>query len=238
MVALASFQTQDRLPDRVQRLVEKADYRRADTAQERDAIYRLRYDAYIAEGAISPNESRSFSDALDEDSNAHTFGVYVDDELVSSIRLHVATPQHPHLPAMNVFADLLAPELAAGKVIVDPTRFVADKEASRRYPELCYVTTRLGWLAGEYFAARYILATVRAEHQAFYRRTYGHKVICDPRHYPSLTKPISLMALDFPLHRDRVIARYPFLRSSTFERRMLFSKPQQLDTGVSMFKAA
>ncbi|MDX2202065.1 MAG: hypothetical protein NW223_04900 [Hyphomicrobiaceae bacterium] len=237
MVALASVDTQDRLIDRVQRLVEKSDYRRADTAEERDAIFRLRYRAYLAEGAIAENDSKSFSDARDDDPNAYTYGIYVDDELVSSIRLHVATPRHPGLPALTVFGDLLEPEIAAGKVIVDPTRFVADKEASRRHPELCYVTTRLGWLAGEYFAARYILATVRAEHQAFYRRTFGHKVICEPRHYPSLMKPISLMALDFPMHRERVIKRYPFLRSSTFERRMLFSLPKASDA-ASLPRAA
>lgn len=238
MVALASVQTQDRLIDRVQRLVEKADYRRADTPEEREAIFQLRYRAYLAEGAITPNESQSFSDPLDDQPNATTVGVYIDGELASSIRLHVATHLHPNLPALNVFSDLLSPEIAAGKVIVDPTRFVADKALSRQYPELCYVTTRLAWLASEYFATHYLLATVRAEHQAFYRRTFGHKVICEPRHYPSLTKPISLMALDFPLNRERVLARYPFFRSTTFERRMLFSQPKGLETAIPMPKAA
>ncbi len=226
MVALATVENQDRLIDRVQRLVERADYRRADTHEEREAIFRLRYDAYLREGAITPNERRSFSDPLDDQPNAMIFGVYLDGELASSIRLHVASHLHPNLPALNVFADILEPDIAAGKVIVDPTRFVADRVASRRYPELCYVTTRLAWLASEYFTAHYLLATVRAEHQAFYRRTFGHKLICDPRHYPSLTKPISLMALDFPTNRDRVMARYPFFRSTFFERRMLFSVPQ------------
>jgi hypothetical protein len=101
----------------------------------------------------------------------------------------------------------------------------AGASASRRHPELCYVTTRLAWLASEYFAADLLLATVRAEHQAFYRRVFGHKLICEPRHYPSLTKPISLMALDYRLNRERVLRRYPFFRSTYFERRMLFGRP-------------
>ena len=167
--------------------------------------------------------ARASPTPLDGLANTYIFGVYVKGELASSIRLHVATPQHPELPALNVFPDLLSPEIAAGKVMVDPTRFVADRQASRRYPELCYVTTRLAWLASEYFSADLLLATVRAEHQAFYRRVFGHKVICDPRHYPSLTKPISLMALDYPLNRRRVLQRYPFFRSTYFERRMLFA---------------
>lgn len=205
-------------------LVERADYRCADTPEEREAIFKLRYHAYLREGAITPNLSQSFADPLDDMANALIYGVYVDGRLASSIRLHVATRAHPVLPATNVFSDLLSPEIAAGKVIIDPTRFVADRAASRRYPELCYVTTRLAWLASEYFAADLLLATVRAEHQAFYRRVFGHKLICEPRHYPSLTKPISLMALDYRLNRERVLRRYPFFRSTYFERRMLFGQ--------------
>ena len=50
--------------DSIQDLVERVDYRRADTPEEREEIYRLRYDAYRQEGAIEPNLSRSFSDRL------------------------------------------------------------------------------------------------------------------------------------------------------------------------------
>lgn len=226
MVALSSIAPQESaggLVERVASLVERADYRLADTPAEREAIFRLRYRAYLQEGAIAPNSAELFSDAFDSSPNAFTFGVYVGGQLASSIRLHIGSKARPDLPAMNVFGDILEPEFAAGKVIVDPTRFVADRFASRRYPELCYVTTRLAWLASEYFAANYLLATVRAEHQAFYKRTFGHKLICEPRHYPSLTKPISMMVLDFPLNRERVLRRYPFFRSTVFERRMLFS---------------
>jgi hypothetical protein len=223
MVAVAFEAAQNSsLSDRVLRLLERVDYRRAETAEEREAIFRLRYAAYLRESAIPDNPDSRFSDALDETANALIFGVHVDGELASSIRLHVATRAHPQLPALNVFSDLLSPVIAAGRTVIDPTRFVTDRAASRRYPELCYVTTRLAWLASEYFAANLLLATVRVEHQAFYRRVFGHRVICNPRHYPSLTKPISLMALDYPTARERVLQRNPFFRSSFFERRMLF----------------
>jgi hypothetical protein len=228
MVALVSVATPQEpsrtLADRVLGLMERVDYRRAETAEDREAIFRLRYAAYLREGAIPPNAEERFADALDESHNAWIFGVYVDGELASSIRLHVATRQQPDLPALNVFSDLLAPDIANGKIIIDPTRFVADRAASRRHPELCYATTRLAWLASEHFHANLLLATVRAEHQAFYRRVFGHRLICEPRHYPSLAKPISLMALDFPLARERVAQRHPFFRSTMFERRMLFAR--------------
>ena len=230
MVALVSVTAPEvpgrNLSDRVHGLLERVDYRRAETAEEREAIYRLRYAAYLREGAIPPSPSERFCDALDDTSNAWIFGVYVDGELASSIRLHVATRQFPDLPALNVFSDLLSPEIAAGKTIIDPTRFVADRAASKRFPELCYVTTRLAWLASDFFQTNLLLATVRAEHQAFYRRVFGHRLICDPRHYPSLAKPISLMALDYSMVRERVPQRYSFFRSTFFERRMLFGRSQ------------
>ena len=212
------------LSDRVLELLERVDYRRVETPEDREAIFRLRYFAYLREGAIAANVQERFADPLDDTPNAWIFGVYVDGELASSIRLHVASRQARDLPALNVFPDLLDPEIDAGKTIVDPTRFVVDRVASRRYPELCYVTTRLAWLASEYFQASLLLATVRAEHQAFYRRVFGHRLICDPRHYPSLAKPISLMAVDYAMVRERVPQRYPFFRSTFFERRMLFGR--------------
>jgi hypothetical protein len=212
------------MADRVLALLERVDYRRADTPEEKEAIFRQRYRAYLREGAIAPNAGERFADALDDARNTWAFAVYVDGELASSIRLHVASWQSPDLPALNVFGDLLSPELAAGKTIVDPTRFVIDRATSRRFPELCYVTTRLAWLASEYFQTNLLLATVRAEHQAFYRRIFGHRLICEPRHYPSLAKPICLMALDYAMARERVPRRYPFFRSTLFERRMLFAR--------------
>lgn len=232
MVALASVPAaampERSLSDRVLGLLERVDYRRADTQEDREAMFRLRYAAYRREGAIPHSPSERFCDALDETDNAWIFGLYIEGELASSIRLHVANRQSPVLPALNVFSDLLSPEIAAGKTVIDPTRFVIDRNASRRYPELCYVTTRLAWLASEFFNTNLLLATVRAEHQAFYRRVFGHRLVCEPRDYPSLTKPICLMALDYALARERVVQRQPFFRSTVFERRMLFGRSSAL----------
>ena len=56
-------------------------------------------------------------------------------------------------------------------------------------------TRRCGWrrLAAEHFRAEHFLVAIRTEHQAFYRRTFHHRLICDARPYPLLAKPISLM---------------------------------------------
>ncbi len=223
-VASVAYHPQYTFSDRVAQLLDRIDCRLADSAEERDTIFRLRYQAYLREGAISPSFSKKFSDPYDETDNVWLFGLYLDGQLASSIRVHVASAEHPDFPSLKVFADLLHPDLDSGKLIVDPTRFVTDKNLSRLNPGLPHVTLRLGWLAAEHFGAAHFLVAVRAEHQAFYRRTFNHRLICDPRPYPLLAKPISLMTLYYPSVADQVHQRYPFFRSTYFERRMLFER--------------
>ena len=86
------------------------------------------------------------------------------------------------------------------------------------------MTLRLAYMACEYFNADIGLAIVRAEHQAFYRRVFLHETIAEPRFFPGLLKPVGLMAADFPAMRDKVFERYPMMRSTAFERRMLFER--------------
>jgi hypothetical protein len=199
LVASLAFEPQLGFSDRVAQLLDRIDCRPADSAEDREAIFRLRYEAYLREGAIAPNFLGTFWDPYDDADNAWLFGLYLDGELASSLRLHIATREHPDSPSHHVFPDLLQPELT-------------------------YATVRLAWLAAEHFEADHFLVAVRAEHQAFYRRTFNHRLICEPRPYPLLAKPISLMTVHYPSAADWVHQRYPFFRSTFFERRMLFER--------------
>ena len=210
--------------ERGYQLLERIDYRRADTEAEKEAIYRLRYQAYRAEGAITANLTRSLSDRFDEAENAWTFGLYVDGDLLSSIRVVIGSPEHPQTPAVNVFPDILGPEIEAGKTIVDPNRFVTDAASTRLYPELPYLTVRLGFVACGHFNTDIGAATPRTEHEAFYRRVFRMSRMCPPRLFPSLLKPHSLMAVHYPSVREKILERYPFFWSTFFERRMLFER--------------
>jgi hypothetical protein len=210
--------------DRVSHLLERVDYRPARSDEEREAIYRLRYAAYLREGAIAPSFVKTLTDSFDESPNAWCFGVFIDGRLASSVRLHVSTQDIPEMPAAAAFPDVVSPALESGYTIIDPTRFVADGVCAKDYPELPYVTLRLGYLAAEHFGADFVLASVRAEHQAFYKRVFGHRVVCEPRPYLTLIKPLSLMQLHYPSTRRQIVQRYPFFRSTLFERRMLFER--------------
>ena len=57
---------QPALAERVRELLQRVSYRRADTDEDREAIYRLRYRAYLDEGAIEPDFGRRLSDRFDE----------------------------------------------------------------------------------------------------------------------------------------------------------------------------
>jgi hypothetical protein len=201
------------------------DVRQAGSGEDREAISRLRYQAYLREGAISANSSGTFSDPYDDIGKVFLFGLYIDGELASSVRIHVGCREYPDFPSLHVFPEALQPQIDAGKVIIDTTRFVADENRSRLYRGLPYATLRISWLAGAYFASDYSLAAVRAEHQAFYRRMFHHQLICGPRPYPHLAKPICLMWIPYPSVADNVQRRYSFFRSTLFERRMLFERP-------------
>jgi hypothetical protein len=208
--------------DHVQELLNKIDCRPLDNDEDREAIARFRYHAYLREGSIASNSSETFSDVYDESENAWILGLYIDDELASSIRIHVASQHCPQCPSLEAFSDLLDPEIRAGKTIIDPTRFVTEPRLSRLHPGLPHVTLRLAWMAAEHFSAEHFVVAVRAEHQAFYKRIFGHRSICGPRPYPLLSKPITLMTVRQAAVADQVYRRYPFFRSTFFERRMLF----------------
>jgi hypothetical protein len=123
-----------------------------------------------------------------------------------------------------LFGDVLHPRLDQGEVFIDPLRFAADPEKARQFPELPYLTVRLAYTACEYFNAETGLALVRAEHQAFYRRVFMSKVIAEPRSFPGFLPKVALMASDYRAVREKVMNRFPIMRSSALERRMLFQR--------------
>jgi hypothetical protein len=205
-------------------LFDRVSCRLAETEADREEIYRLRYRAYVLEGAIAPRDEQRLTDKFDTLPNSWLFGLYVDGALASSIRISVASKEQPLTPAVETFGDLLEPEVAQGKVIVDPNRFVADPDSRSKIPELPYLTVRLGYVACAHFDADIGTATVRAEHRAFYRRVFLLEPRCMPRPYPTLLKPLCLMAADADAVREKIFQRYPYFRSTPAEREALFGR--------------
>lgn len=219
---------------RAMRLLERISYRRAETAQDREAIYRMRYEAYSRAGTVALRPGGIFTDPLDDEPNAWLIGVYIDGELSSSLRLHISARPESALPASPVFGDLLNPRLARGECIVDASRFVSRYEVSRAHPEIPYLTLRPSFLACEYFNADFITAACLEEHQAFYKRMWGGVPWSEPRAYPNFNRRMAFLGYDFQNERERTYGRYPFLQSQHAEQHGIFS---QSSNGEDSFRA-
>ena len=213
-----------RFVDRVLRLLERAEYRRADCSRDKQAIYRLRHEAYMRAGTVEPRASGMFHDPLDETDNAWLIGLYIDGELASALRLHVSASPKAPMPALMSFPDVVEPLLKAGCLIIDATRFVAKLEFTQRYSEIPYLALRPTFVAERFFGADFITAACLAEHQAFYRRMFGGVPWRQPRPYPNFMQPMALIGHDCGALREATYERYPFYRSSKSEQARLFSR--------------
>lgn len=203
-------------------ILDHVDYRVVETQNQKEEIYRLRYKAYLHEGAVAKSETEMVFDAYDDAPNQWVFGVYYRDVLMGSIRVGVLTNKRRESPAGWLFNDVLTPLIDAGQVIIDPTRFVADPDRAGEFPYLPLMSARLGWIAAIHFGADMGISIVRREHQPFYRRLFLQEEMAEPRLFPGLLKPVGLMGAYFSEVKDEVLVRHPFLRSTAFERRMLF----------------
>jgi hypothetical protein len=203
-------------------LSDRVVYRPIETREEKDQLYLMRYRAYRRNELIPASEAERYGDHYDDAPNALTFGVHIDGELCSSIRLHLLTSEQRMSYTAELFSDVLHPRLDQGETFIDPARFVADPEKARRFPELPYLTLRLAYMACEHFNVDTGLALVRAGHQRFYRQVFLYETIAEPRQFPNALVEVGLMASDFRARHDQVLARFPIMRSSAFERRKLF----------------
>lgn len=207
-------------------LLDRVRYRRVSPQDQLDPVYRLRYEAYRREEFIPINSQEITKDAFDEAPNCHCFGVYIDDRLVSSIRLHIATPEEPTSPSRGIWPEVLGPIIESGGSYVDPSRFTADHDASLAYPALPYLTLRMAVMACEYFETTYCISSVRPEHGPFYRRIFGLEQMAGLGTWGELTFPVYLFGARVPVIYDRIMTRFPFFMSTPEERETLFGTGQ------------
>jgi hypothetical protein len=212
-----------RFSDRVLRFLERVEHRVAKTPAEREAAYRLRYEAYIREGRIEPRADRRLhEERYDDAPNCRIMTTFIEGELAGTTRVHVASDESAVLPSLAAFSDLIAPHLHLGRVMTDFTRTAARLEFSKHFPELPYVILRPAFLASAYFDADFAIAMARAERVAFFRRVFCFAPWCEPRDYPDFMAKVACMGADFRAVHERIEARYPFFRSTAAEREALF----------------
>lgn len=206
-------------------MLERTEYRRCESGEDLEAIYRLRYAAYRLNDLVPENPQRMVTDEFDDLPNCHRFGVYVDGNLASTIRLHVVTAATPQSPSTSVYPDILLPRLRAGERFIDPSRFAAHPDWMRVYPQLPYLTLRLAGMACYHFNAPYCISMIREDHAAFYRRVYQSRPIGPARDYGGVINCAALLyQADVLAIQDETFARFPFFWSSKVEQRLMFGR--------------
>jgi hypothetical protein len=208
--------------DTLSDILDRVSYRRVADAELSDPVYRLRYEAYRREAFIPENPLVRAIDEFDLSPNVHTFGVYIDDRLVSSVRFHYVTPEQPQSPGRSVWPEVLDPVLQEGKTYIDPSRFTTDHEASLAYPALPFLTLRAVVMATDHFGVDYCLSAVRREHAGFYMRVFRSHRVGAERNFAELSFPMYLYITHVPTNLPHVYRRYPIFRSTAEERRALF----------------
>lgn len=209
-------------------LLDRVRYRRVSPAEQTDPVYRLRYEAYRREGFIPINSQQTTRDSYDDAGNCHCFGVYIDDQLVSSIRLHIATQADRTSPSHKIWPDVLGSIIDQGGSYVDPSRFTADHDASLAFPALPYLTLRMAVMACEHFNTTHCISSVRPEHGPFYRRVFGLEQMAGIGYWGELTFPVCLFGARVPVIYDRIMDRFPFFMSTPKERAALFGNEGEM----------
>ncbi|MCV0393965.1 MAG: hypothetical protein K5872_19865 [Rhizobiaceae bacterium] len=208
-------------------LLERVEYRRCESGEDLEAIYRLRYDAYRSNGDIPETTQKLTTDRYDGLPNCYRFGVYVDGVLISTVRIHHVSLDMPFAPVMDIFGDVLMPRLRRGETFINPTMFAADpfnETAPRAVP---YVTLRPAVIANAFFDTTSCVCVVRKDHTAFYRRIFGAVQAGLPRAHPSFAVDVMLYDSDCAQNMQPTLDRFPFFNSTPGERRMMFGKPAE-----------
>ena len=211
----------------VLRLLESIEYRRIDNADDLEDVARIRYKAFSMVG-LAPQNGPLLIDELDFKPNAHVMGIFFDEQLVSTIRVHHVTAAQRDSVAVSHFPDVMNPLLDAGKTFVDPVRFAADPEIMREYPALPYLTLRVATMATVYFEVDYCLSVIKPNHRAFYKRVFQSIELAEPRYFDRYKSNIELHAADAHELKRTLFDRYPFFRSQPYERKLMFAPRETL----------
>ncbi len=210
-------------------LLDRVEYRRVETGEDMEDIARLRYKAYKAVNLMELTGSTLIDD-LDFDGHAYVFGIYLDENLVSTVRVHHVTPEHRASTSGLIFGPEIDVFLDAGMVLVDPGRLAVDPDVTGdEMRALPYLTLRPVAMACEYFTADRCLTACRPRHAAFYKRIFASETVVAKRENLGVYNADgALLVAQVRGQRPSILDRYPIFDSEQFERRLMFADRQDV----------
>ena len=220
--------------------LDRIEYRRVSGGEALEDIARLRYKSYLQNSLVMQNESKQIIDRYDGDENAYIFGVYLDEALVATIRLHHASRDFPRSPAMDMYSDILLPRLQSGDSYIDPSKLAVDPDIVSGSIMIPTVTMRLAYVACKYLQVPYYITMLRDDHEVFYKRMFGFYRIAEARDYKGAVNcSVPLYEGDIARFGATTVERFPFFQFTEAEGRMLFSRPGiGMDAPLSVLPSA
>ena len=210
-------------PEKLLSVLDTVEYRRIEDQEDFEDIARLRYKSYRERGVL-PRSAGNMLDEADFDDHAYVFGVYLYEELVSTVRVHHVTPEHRLSQAGGVFPDALNAFLDAGLTLIDPARLAIDPDLYGERSALPYLTVRPTIMSAIHFNADRMLQHIRPAHSAFYRRYFYADTVVPPTFTSLYGFELTLLASRTREIRNKLLARFAIYDSQPYERRLMFDR--------------
>jgi hypothetical protein len=167
----------------------------AETAEDLDRVYRLRYACYRRKESIDPRPDERFSDRYDELSNHFSFlARQAGGDPLATVRISVVRPDLGWMtaPSHKVFGDHPAFQQIARGSFVEASRLCFGEQARRDV--LMQVVSYLAALA-DYYEVDSLVACPRVEHSPIYQRLFGFVQLAEPRQYFGVKFSTSLLGV-------------------------------------------
>lgn len=110
-------------------VLDHIEYRRVETQEDMEEVARMRYRAYKLANILTLDGAKLI-DAVDFDDHAYVFGVYFDERLISTVRIHHVTPDHRISITRDMYPKEIDAFLDSGMTLIDPVRFAAAPRSS------------------------------------------------------------------------------------------------------------
>ena len=155
----------------------------AETPEDRDKVYQLRYACYRRRESIEFREEARFSDHYDALPNSFSF--LVDSkaaQAVATVRISVVRPDlgWTESPANRVFGDHPKFQAIAGESFVEASRLCFGQQARR--DAFMRLLGNMAALAS-FYETKWLVACPRVEHASTYQRLFGFQELAEPRKY-------------------------------------------------------
>jgi hypothetical protein len=196
------------------------EYRRAISPEDLELIAQVRRAAYT-DAEIYANENAEFIDELDFDPRVFVFGIYWQERLVATMRIHILSRENPRSNSQHYFPNVLDPLIAQGLTFMDPTRFAILPGLDKEIPGLATIVLRLGLAGVRHFNCDFGLAMIKEGHGGFYRRVFNYTQMTPLQNFPTF-KPKYALYSTSRSHIDTVCHNYPALDGLRVEANLLF----------------